>query len=226
LLRELFTNEEALERGLTARVLPFVVEHDGNIPEDDGIVRCVSDSVRQAWDLMVRRALACRASPQVIHCSAEAREVFRAFHNQAVRLRNGKYRAIEGELGRWRENAIRTAGGQCVADALSKGEKVESLILTPEQAERGVRIARWSHLHSVAMLNKGLADRQWQRVKTLQDLVRRYGGTVTLRDLRDRHGFPSHEAKLLAAEYPHALSVQTRKPATGRPSDVLTIPKR
>jgi hypothetical protein len=27
LLREIFTNEEALERGLTARVLPFIVEH-------------------------------------------------------------------------------------------------------------------------------------------------------------------------------------------------------
>ncbi len=46
LLRELFTNEEALERGLTARVLPFIVEHEGNIPEDDGIVRCVTDSAR------------------------------------------------------------------------------------------------------------------------------------------------------------------------------------
>jgi len=42
LLRELFTNEQALERGLTARVLPFIVEHD-QIPEDDGVLRYVSE---------------------------------------------------------------------------------------------------------------------------------------------------------------------------------------
>ena len=225
LLRELFTNEEALERGLTARVLPFIVEHDGNIPEDDGIVRYVSESTRQAWDSLVRRVLACREWPQVIQCSPEAREVFRSFHNEAVRLRNGKYRAIEGELGRWRENAIRIAGGQCVADALSKGEDAGSLTLSAEQAERGVKIARWCHLHSLAMLNKGLADRAWQRIETLQALVTRYGGTVTLRDLRDRHGFIPHEVKMLVAEYPHTLSIWTHKPITGRPSEILTLPK-
>lgn len=225
LLRELFTNEEALERGLTARVLPFIVEHEGDIPEDDGIVRCVSESARQAWDSLVRKVLTCRESPHVIQCSPEAREVFRVFHNEAVRLRNGKYREIEGELGRWRENAIKIAGGQCVADALSKGNDAQSLTLTADQAERGVKIGRWNHLHSLAMLNKGLANRQWQRVETLQALLSRYGGTVTLRDLRDRHGFVPHEIKMLAAEYSHALSIQTHKPTTGRPSEILTLPK-
>jgi hypothetical protein len=226
LLRELFANEEALERGLTARVLPFIVEHDEEIPEDDGIVRCVNDAVRQAWDSGVRRVLACRESPHVIQCSPEAREVLRTFHNEAVRLRNGKYRGIEGELGRWRENAIRVAGGQCVADALLKGEDVESLVLTAEQADRGVKIARWCHLQSLTMLNKGLADRQWQRVETLQALISRYGGSVTLRDLRDRHGFPPDQVKMLAKEYPQALLIETIKPVTGRPSEILTFPKR
>ncbi len=174
----------------------------------------------------MRRVLAYRESVQIIQCAPEAREVFRVFHNEAVHLRNGKYRAIEGELGRWRENAIRIAGGQCVADALSKGEDVRSLILTGEQADRGVNLARWSHLHTLAMLNKGLADRQWQRVETLQALVSRYSGAVTLRDLRDRHGFAPDEVKRLAAEYPHALSIQTHKPITGRPSEVLTLPRQ
>jgi hypothetical protein len=76
------------------------------------------------------------------------------------------------------------------------------------------------------MLNKGLAERQWRLVETLQDLVRRYGGTATLRDLRDRHGFASDDVKRLATEYPHALSIQIKKPATGRPSEVLVIPNR
>ena len=224
LLRELFANEEALERGLTARVLPFIVEHD-SIPEDDGVVRFVTESVRRAWDSLVRQVLECRGSAQIIQCSLDAREVFRAFHNEAVSLRNGKYRAIEGELGRWRENAIRIAGGQCMADAISRGEDPDVLTLSADQARRGVKIARWSHLHSLGMLNKGLAERQWQRVETLQTLLSRYDGTVTLRDLRDRHGFAPDEVKRLAAEYPHALSIRTNKPAIGRPSDVLTLPR-
>jgi len=33
-MRELYANEEVLERGLTARVLPFMVERD-EIPEED-----------------------------------------------------------------------------------------------------------------------------------------------------------------------------------------------
>ena len=173
----------------------------------------------------MRPVLESRKSAQTISCSPEAREVFRAFHNEAVPLRNGKYRAIEGELGRWRENAIRIAGGQCVADAISSGEDPNGLTLTAEQADRGVKIARWSHLQSLAMLNKGLAERQWQRVETLQTLVSRYNGATTLRDLRDRHGFAPDEVKRLTAEYPHTLSIRTNTPATGRPSeDVVTVP--
>ena len=225
LLRELFTNEEALERGLTARVLPFIVEHD-QIPEDDGVLRYVSESAQREWDVLVRRALAIRESSREIPCSSEAREIFRSFHNEAVRLRNEQFRSIEGELGRWRENAIRVAGGQCIADALVKGDDLDNILLTSEHAHRGVAIARWSHLHSIVMLNRGMTERAWQRVETLQNLLLRYQGKVTLRDLRLRHGFASQEVKSLAAEYPDRLFLEVAKPATGRPSEILTFPKQ
>ena len=225
LLRELFTNEEALERGLTARVLPFIVEHD-QIPEDDGVLRYVSEGAQRAWDVLVRGALAIRESSREIPCSSEAREIFRSFHNEAVRLRNEQFRSIEGELGRWRENAIRIAGGQCIADALTTKLDVENLIITPEHATRGVAIARWSHLHSIAMLNRGITERHWQHVETLQTLLARYQGKVTLRDLHRRHGFAPHEVKSLAMEYPEMLLVKVVKPATGRPSEILTFTKK
>ena len=200
LLRELFTNEEALERGLTARVLSFVVEHD-QIPEDDGVLRYVSESAQREWDVLVRRAVAIRESSREIPCSSEAREIFRSFHNEAVRLRNEQFRSIEGELGRWRENAIRVAGGQCIADALVGGDDLDSILLTSGRVQRSVAIARWSHLHSIVMLNRGMAERQWQRVETLQNLLLRYQGKVMLRDLRLRHGFASQEVRSLVTEY-------------------------
>ncbi len=223
LLREMFSNEEALERGLTARVLPFIVEHD-EIPEDDGIVRQVSEAARAEWDAMVRGALEMRSAPRQIECSPEAREVFRAFHNEAVRLRNGRYRNIEGELGRWRENAIRLAGGQCVSDALETGHD-SGLVLSVDHAERGVALARWCHLSGLKMLTKGMAERSWARAQTLAELLTRYQGRVTLRDLRDRHGFAPHEVKALAEEHRGMLSVVMDKPTTGRPSEVLIGPE-
>jgi hypothetical protein len=222
LLRELFTNEEALERGLTARVLPFIVEYEGDIPEDDGVLRYVRADAERAWDSIIRGALKLRASSMEIECSEDARTVFREFHNEAVRLRNGKYRAIEGELGRWRENAIRVAGGQCVADAIAKNTGLEDLVLTPEQADRGVKIARWSHVQSVAMLRRGMVERQWQRLERLRELLARHNGSMTLRILRDNHGFAPSEVKALAAEYPNTVKLEVVSQATGgRPSEVL-----
>jgi hypothetical protein len=206
-------------------VLPFVVEHD-QIPEDDGVLRFVSEGAQRAWDVLVRSALSIRESSREIPCSSEAREIFRAFHNEAVALRNGQFRSIEGELGRWRENAIRIAGGQCIADALAGGDGLDNILLTSEHAQRGVTIARWSHLHSILMLNRGMTERQWQRVETLQDLLLRYQGQVTLRDLQRRHGFAPKEVKSLAAEYRDRLAVEVAKPATGRPSEILTFAKQ
>jgi hypothetical protein len=226
LLRELFANEEALERGLTARVLPFIVEHD-QIPEDDGELRNVSAEAESGWNKLVRGALELRRHSHEIKCSSDAREIFRAFHNEAVALRNEQFRAIEGELGRWRENAIRIAGGLCVADALEKGKAIGSIIVTPEQAQRGVKIARWSHLYSITMLNRSLTERNWKRFETLQDLLRnRYGGAATLRDLQRRNGFSPNESRSLVGAFPHIFLIRTVKSATGRPSEVLTLVPR
>ena len=70
-----------------------------------------------------------------------------------------------------------------------------------------------------------MVERQWQRVETLNSLLSRYNGSVTLRDLRDRHGFAPREVRSLAAEYPKTITVVVVKPTTGRPSEILTFPK-
>lgn len=115
------------------------------------------------------------------------------------------------------------AGGQCVVAALME-DRTSGLILTEDHARRGVEIARWCHLQVLAMLNKGMADRQWRRGETLLSVFPPYGGSVgTLRDLRDRHGFQRAEVKTLAAAYPRRLSVTTINPPTGRPSEVLML---
>jgi len=229
LFRELAANDEALERGMTARCLAFVCEHD-TIPEDDGVDRYVSDQARDGWSTLVNDVLSTRTAtePTVIQCSPEARDVFRQWHNESVRLRNGQYRDIKDELGRWREQAIRLAGGQCVADRYALGPDGGGLTLTADHAHRGVALARWACYSTLAMMEHGRQERRLSRAQSLVRLVTDAGGKVTLRDLRDRHGFGKDEVIGLARDYPELLAVQRIGPGEsgGRPSEVLTIPGR
>jgi hypothetical protein len=113
------------------------------------------------------------------------------------------------------------AGGQCVADGLVE-DRTSGLILAEDHVRRGAEIVCSCHLQASAMLNKGMADPQWQRRETLLSVFPPYGGSVgTLRDLRDRHGLQQTEVLTLAAAYPRRLSVTTINLPTGRPSEVL-----
>jgi hypothetical protein len=225
LLRELAGNDEAAERGLTARALSFVCEH-ADIPEDDGVHRQVSDQARDRWAALVKDILTTRPTePTIIQCSTQAREIFRQFHNESVRLRNGDFRDIQGELGRWRENAVRLAGGLCVADhyAVHDGD---GITLTADHAERGVKLARWACFSTLSMMQAGRESRRLTRAKSLVRLVSESGGKVTLRDLRRSHGYDTEEVNQLATAYPLLLQVAKIVPGAqgGRPSEVLTIP--
>jgi hypothetical protein len=226
LLRELAGNEEALERGLTARCLSFVCEHS-EIPEDDGQIRTVNEAATRDWDRLVRAILDDRDKPEatVIECTPEAREIFRDFHNESVRLRNGEFRDIEGELGRWRENAVRIAGGLCVADFYSApGE--EPLSLTADHAARGVRLARWACFSTLEMMQAGRKERRLERVKKLVAITSEEGGRITLRDLNRSHGFNPEEVRALARDFPAMIEVEkiTHGEKGGRPSEVAMLP--
>jgi hypothetical protein len=229
LLRELAGNEEALERGLTARVLAFVCEHT-DIPEDDGVFRAVSNEAREGWSTLVNDVLSTRraAEPAVIQCSPDAREVFREWHNESVRLRNGQYRDIEGELGRWRENAIRLAGGQCVADRFTLRQDGEGLTLTADHARRGVALARWACFSTLAMMQVGREARRLARAQSLVRLVTDAGGKITLGVLSKSHGYDADEVTALARAYPNLLLVQHKGPGErgGKPTDILTVAGR
>ncbi len=118
------------------------------------------------------------------------------------------------------------AAGRCLSDALTEGHAGEPLVLKPEQAERGVRIARWAHLSGLRFMENGRAERRLKKATDLARLAADYGGKVTLRDLDNRHGIGHEVARCLAADFPHILAVQTIKPETGRPSEVLTVADR
>ena len=222
LLRELIGNEEALERGLTARMLPFVFEST-RIAEDDGQVREVSEAAKVGWRSLIRAILAARqknTEPQQIVWDRDAREVFRQFHNESVRLRNGRWHDIEGELGRWRENAIRIGNGIVLADAFTGQGKVD--IGTADQARRTVTIMRWCARSQLAIFSRARKQRSFVRLERLLTLIRQYGGRATLRDLGLRHGFHEEEVRSLVTDYSECLQIfEDKNRLGGRPSIIV-----
>lgn len=221
LLRELYGNEEAFERGLTARVLPFICESP--LQEDDGTERSVSANHRDAWHDLINGLLDRRlkqlasGAPALVQCSPDAREVLRTFHNESIRLRNGEFRDIEGELGRWRENAARFGLGLCVADDPA------ACTVTQGQSERAVRLARWAHYSALQVMYSGRMERQLSRINKLRDLIADYGGQVTLRNLEKSHGIKPDEVERLAADFPSHFRLEVKQNAKGGPqSRILT----
>jgi len=219
ILRELMGNEEAFERGLTARMLPFIVETKPL--EDDGNSRCVRKEAETGWNQLNRGILARRealgGTPHPIVCTPEAREVFRQFHNESVRLRLGRFRDIEAELGRWRENAIRIAIGLCVADNLDARE------LSGEQAARAVEIMRWCARSALQITSAARMQKRATRADELQTILARKNGMDTLRNLDKSHGFEPQETKSLAEQFPERFAVERKDDTGGRPSEILRL---
>ena len=219
ILHELMGNEEAFERGMTARTLMFIAETEPL--EDDGIIRQVAEQTAAAWSGLIKAILGHRESlagkTHLIACSPEAREVFRQFHNESVALRRGDFRDIEAELGRWRENAIRIAVGQCVAD------DPKTQMLTGEQAARAVEIMRWCARSALQITNVARMKKRAHRADELQAIVAtKAGGRETLRLLEKSHGFNQEEVKTLAGEFPERFIIEHLQTG-GRPSDILRL---
>ena len=218
ILRELLGNEEAFDRGMTARLLSFVVETEPQ--EDDGAVRKVSDAAESGWKELINGILARRESmkePRRIVCTPEAREVFRQFHNESVRLRRAEFRDIEAELGRWRENAIRISIGLCVAD------DAEAQELTEEQAIRAVDIMRWCARSGLRLTSDARAQKQGERLKELEIILTKGGGRETLRNLENSHGFKPGEVRALAGQFPDRFVVEPVVNTGGRPSEIARL---
>ena len=222
LMKELMSNQQAMERGLGARLL-YATSPQNEVPFDDGLERSIPQELTAVWNSLVRGILSRRDQSELtITCHPDAREIFREFHNIMVTLRNGPFREIRGDLGRAREIAIRVALGQCVADAYSRGET--PTILQPEHAERGVSITRFSYSQFVnltAPLREGLG---LGKLNKIIELCAGVGGSVKVSKLKNNHGYTEEQITQLLEDYSHKIKllVPTVSANGGRPSPLIT----
>lgn len=218
-LRELFANAEAVERGLITRTLAFACEVEPR--EDDGREDVIDLTVSKRWEALLQSIIAERLKyPDTVRnvsCDPEARVVLRAFHNEAVRLRLGEFADVQGELSRWRENACRAAL------ALAVGDAVDCTTLTADQAARAVRLVRWAQLSTLQLLTAGRTTARAILAKRVRAIIQSAGGQMTLRDLARVHSIEHGQARALAAAVPQSFTIEHKQGERGRPSEVMRL---
>lgn len=225
LLDELFSGDEALERGLLARFNPVRCSRDV-MPYDDGIVREVSSALVEQWTRLVRAAVQLRSDKRHIRLvvTPDAREIFRKWHNEAVDLRNEKFREEENKLARCRENAIRIANNFVAAECLLDESGCDEFALTAEHAERGVTCARWFLQSALNLTHTQRAAARERRRDKIIEILQVRGGRERLRDLERIHNIAPSEARRFTEYYPAKLKVEkTRTGERGPLTEFLVL---
>ncbi len=226
LLRELYGTQEAQERGLLARLNVIECGHDA-MPLDDGVEREVPSAILEDWNNCIRAALALRNSGRKItfRCEPDAKEVFRAFHNEMVTFRNGEGREHEAKLLRCRENGARIATVIATTEWLAACAHVDNPPLTAEHAAKGVALAQFFLNQSVNLMRGAALERREARLQHVLAIAGQYGGQITIRRLRDHHGVGEVELRQIVERNPALLRIETTKPGTtgGRQSPHLVV---
>lgn len=231
LVRELYGTAEAQERGLLARI-NVVCCDDDETPLDDGIFREVPAELEAHWENLIHAALDLRRAGRKVtfHATAEAKEVFRQWHNAAVTLRNGAGRESESKLKRCRENAIRIALCIAAAEWLETGGHGDDPALDAATAARGVALADFFLSATLRLTRGAVHKRQATRLDELLRCVDQFGsgGRITLRRLRNNHGFGEVEVRQIAERETGLLRIEEKPTTTrgGRPSpELVKIPQ-
>jgi Protein of unknown function (DUF3987) len=210
-IRELCANPEAIERGLTARALIFETGAERQL-DDRKTTRAETD----AWDTLLREVLSRRLAGEVreIKADAEASEVFAQFHDESVRLGRAEFADVDGELSRWRENAIKVAGLLAVAE--------EAETLTAGIASRGCEIVRWCALSYLGILGASRAEAKRKDMARLLEIVAQHGGSVRLGELDRQHGMTRQRVVGILSACPNRLELfKVESSKAGRPAEIL-----
>jgi hypothetical protein len=227
ILKELLSNQEALDRGLGARLL-YTSIGDAPPPFNDGRMRGVDSSRMEPWFDVLRAALVRReVAPYVVKATRQAAAAFLAYDNEVIGQRRGIHKDIQGELGRCAENAIRLSLGQAAADAYQAGDEVpEELALN--HAERGIALARYSCDQYVRLLSIGRSERSMGRLEKLTGILRRFDGRRSVRDLKNSNGFEEAELHSLVSEFSHVIRLDDGygEGKAGRPSATINLVTR
>lgn len=157
-----------------------------------------------------------------IKCPEEAYGVLWAFDNEcrARRRTGGDMNDIAGFVARWAEQAWRIS---VVLHAMEHGGDAHNHPLSVETAKYAITLTRWFVQEQLGLLNEGRQKMREERFQKLVDILIRKGGELSLRDLKNSHGFDRKEVLALTRDHPDTFQHYTEQVTTGRPSQLLKL---
>lgn len=222
--RRLLADKDTFDRGFTARALSF--DSEAQRQKDDGTrvpYTSLEDWKELTFDAVAKR-LAVEddgAEPYVIGCTPEAFEIFLRFNNESIDIEEEYFSDFKGELSRWRENAIKVAGGFAFAEGKSE--------ITKDIAERACRVVRWCSYNYFTMLLSSRRARMAEEINDLKALLRPNGGRMSRSELQT-HGFTKARLQKIISAAPEAFLEGAEpqitadgKAARGRPAEFIAI---
>jgi uncharacterized protein DUF3987 len=191
-----------LPRFLVCHSHSVAQEIDENNPTPP-IPDATRDVYRTLIDLLVHEYRSNEGEAYVVKPTSAAEKAFIAYHNKIVKRRNnGELQDIAPFAARWNEQAWHLA--VCL-HAGQWGDEAHEKSLSSETAESAIVLADWFSNEQLEILKSLRMSRQLQRAQKLQDYVLNAGGEMTLRDLRNHHGFQHDECVELAKTFPGLL---------------------
>lgn len=221
ILTEILSSTEARERGMLNRMI-YAIRSWEHIPHEAAEARQPDLEARKLWAEAIEKInaeLFVRIEPLEFVVSPEAREIFRELHNKSVDDRNGGLRDESDIISRIRENAIRLSLGQAVLDYVTGSTALPTI--EADHARRGVDLVNWSVGNLLAFLGPARYARRQQRFTALITVLQKSRGELTLRLLRDNHGFGKEEVHDLARRFPSHIRIESKGPR--RPSEVALL---
>jgi hypothetical protein len=233
---ELMGDKEAILRGLLTRMYMIdpkfdrqkAIRHEISRPDMRmfrGILRYHLDKRQKFMEQSMAMETSSNDDDLVmrftdrIKCDTEARKMFADFHDEGWTLEQQLLPielALEGECGRWREDAIQIAG---LLASLEEVEKIDVAL-----AQRAINVVRWCKKSFLGMFLGPYFDRVNDKCERILEIVEASPDRqVSLRTLKNNHTITEMDIIAIQAVYPQRFRIETVKSNTGRPSKVVRI---
>ena len=222
-LRDALCESALTDSGFLPRFLMFNAEAEAK--ERQGAPAAIPHDIKAEWHNLVRTLIdtyrSNGATPRAVNVSPDVAVLFQDYENENIRHRQhqGDHRDLKPYVARWTENAWKIA---LVLHCAKNGKEAHDKHLDVSTAKDAIAIMRWFSGRQLELLANGRREKQRARLSALLAILAETGGEITLRDLSRSHSYDESEVTQLQESFPLYFRITTRRPASGRPSKVVS----
>lgn len=216
-------SEHLMEDGLLAR---FLVAHSrakmAYMTDED---KAIPDAVSEGYGNLINAIFEAYGRrldvPYTVNTSDEAFAILQEYHNLNVQRWNAENGSLRCCIARWSEQAWRMA---LVLHAATYGGNSHQIAVERETAERAVALQEWFAEQQVSIIRGTTRKKEDNRLEKLCELLMEApNNEMTLRDLKNSHGFSSEEVRRLVGSAPSKLNLQDRQNSRGGPRSFFVV---